>query len=373
MIKRFFVITQLVFLLATGFAQNSTKPAASTVTDDSQRDRDASAIFPVHTLDFKTLDSPPTLTISSVMTFPSECTVDGALFLDMLDSTNPRRHTVVSIHGKDTNAYEVSAISDLNDITVISFFPSDDTVGFLVRASKEQPGPHTPGRSAAGIAWKDYHNFIAEFDRNGQYKDSIQLPVDYTLSRFAMLPSGEFIITGYDKLNSTVRLLFLKQSGEILRSLDMPSARDFAARNEDSSTAESDKDARLLLGSILFTRYQNDILVWRMNSNHPILDVGSGATVREVPLQPPSGQLFVDLVPATDRWIAHFRSETVRENAAFNQTDYSYYELNPQDGSISSKLVQSGDTQNSISCESGGRYIAFKRSQDNKIVILDAE
>jgi hypothetical protein len=371
--KRIYAISPFVFVLAAGLAQTTAKPAASNAADSGLAERNAPTDFPVRTLEFKALDSPANQAVSSVMTFPPECTSDGSLFLDMLDQKDLKQHTVLSIHGKDTKTYQVSAISGLNDITVFSFFPSDDTVGFLVRASKEKPGQPMPGRSPAGIAWKDYHNFIAEFDRSGQYKEAIQLPMDYILSRFAILSSGEFLVTGYDKLNSTVRLLFLKQSGDILRTLDMPSARDFATKNEPGDPVGSDKTARQLLGSVVFTPYKNDILVWRMNGSDAVLDVGPGGSAREVLLQPPSGEAFINLIPSTDGWIAHFRSEKIRENAAaYSQDGYSYYSLNPQDGSISSKLLLSGDVPSALSCESSGKYIAFK-SQDSKVVILGSE
>ena len=373
--SRISLLPVFLFVLATGAAQDPAKPVASSSASAGDREPGQSlqAAFPVHTLDFKTVDAPPGLTVSSVMTFPTECTSDGSLFFDMLDSKNLKMHTLVSVHGKDSKTYQVSAISDLNDVSIISIFPSDDTVGVLVRASKEKPGQPLPGRSPAGIAWRDYHNFIAEFDRDGQYKEAIQLPMEYSLSHFAILPPGEFLVTGYDKLNSTVRLLVLKQSGEVLRSLDLPSAREFAAANASADSADSDKAARQLLGSILFTPYKNDILVWRMNSGDSILDVGAGGYVREVSLRPPQGEVFVDLVAASDRWLAHFRIESTRENAAYSQSAYSYYELNPQDGSIVSKLVQTGEAPTAISCESGGRYIAFRRDQDSKLILLGAE
>jgi len=319
------------------------------------------------------MDSPLALTVSPVMNFPTECTADGSLFLDELDPKNIKQHTVVSVHGRDTKAFSVSAISDLNDIFVMNVFPSEDTVGFLVRASKEKPGPRVPGKSPAGIASSDYHNFVAEFDRSGEYKGSVQLPIDYVLSHLAILPSGELMVSGYDKLNNTVRLLFLKQSGEILRSIDMPSAAEFASGSGSSGPIEADKAGRHLLGSILFTPYKSDILVWRMNSRDPILDVGPGASVREVPIHPPSGEVFVDMIPATDRWVAHFRAQTAPADAAYSRTADSYYDLNPRDGSISAKLVQSGDMPESLSCESGGRYLSFKTGPDNKLIVLGAE
>jgi len=265
-------------------------------------------------------------------------------------------------------------IADLHDITVFGIFPTDHALGVLVRASKKSPGPHLPGGSAAGIPWSDYHNFIALFDRSGQYKEAVQLPVDYMLNHFAILSSGEYLISGYDKLNSTPRLLFLDRSGNILRSLEIPSARNFAEKNAHSEPFDSEKAAGQLLGSILFTRYKDDILVWRMNSDDPILDVGPGGAVREVAITPPAMSVFVDMVPANDRWVAHFRSATEQENSAYNQTAYSYYEVNPQNGSLSSKLIQEGDIPSSLSCESdGGTYLSFKKSQDNKLIVLGAK
>jgi hypothetical protein len=127
-----------------------------------------------------------------------------------------------------------------------------------------------------------------------------------------------------------------------------------------------------LLGSVLFTAYKQDILVWHIGSNDPVLDVGPGGSVREVPLQLPSGSTFVDMIPAGDRWVAHFRSAQVPEHSQFNQTDYSYYELRPQDASLSAKLIQSGVAPLSLSCESEGTYLAFKTDKDGKFIMLSA-
>jgi hypothetical protein len=117
----------------------------------------------------------------------------------------------------------------------MSFFPSDSVVGFLVRASKELPGAPGTGKSPAGIPWNKYHSYIAEFDRNGSYKESIELPMTYVLSHFAILPSGEFLVTGYDELNSTPKLLFLNSSGQVVRSIDLPAARSSSLNNHLSA------------------------------------------------------------------------------------------------------------------------------------------
>jgi hypothetical protein len=97
------------------------------------------------------------------------------------------------------------------------------------------------------------------------------------------------------------------------------------------------------MGSILFTPYNKDILVWRANGNDPVLDVTSGGGVREVPLQAPSGFVFVDMLPSTDRWVGHFRIQSAGENSPYTSDTYSYFELRPQDASISSKLLIVGN------------------------------
>ena len=363
----------LLLLTSSALAQ-APKPE-SRVPADQKPAIDATTVqdeIPAKTLEFKIQETDAGLPVSPVTTLPLQCASDGTLFLDMLKPTDPNQHTVLSVHGKTSQTYSPSAISDLHDIIVLSFFPSDSVVGFLVRASKELPGAPGSGKSPAGIPWNKYHNYIAEFDRNGSYKESIELPMTDVLSHFAILPSGEFLVSGYDQLNSTPRLLFFNSSGQVVRNLDLPAARSFAGGNLSYGSSESMMASSRLLGSVMFTAYKQDILVWRMGNNDPVLDVGPGGSVREVPLQLPPGFSFSDMISASDRWVAHFRSAEIPENSHLNQTDYAYYEIRPQDASLSAKLKQSGDIPLTISCENGGNYLAFKTDKDGKFILVSA-
>jgi hypothetical protein len=328
---------------------------------------------PTRILEFKPVESDSTLTISPVTTFPLHCTSDGALFLDMLNVEDLHKHTVISIRDKKTQTYSPTAIPDLHDIHVFDFFPSDSAVSFLVRASKEPPGAQGPGKSSSGILWNKYHNFIATFDRSGSYKGSIELPMDYTLSHLAVFPSGNYLVSGYDRLNSALRVLFLNSSGEIVHTLDVEAARKDSSGNTAFGSGDSMMASSKLLGSVLFTAYNQDIIVWRRNSNDAILDVGPGGSVHEVPLQTPPESVFVDMIPSNDRWVAHFRSRSTVEDSPMNQSDYSYYELQPQDASLSRKLMQTGVVPLSLACESDGTYFSFIRDKDNKLVMLKAD
>jgi hypothetical protein len=360
--------TFLLFVTAVpAFSQTPAsipKPATNAVPAQAE-------IIPERTLKFTPVDADSTLAISPVTSLP-RCDTEGYLFLDLLDPKDLNKHTVVSLRGKQSQTYLPSAISDLHDLFISDFFPSKSKVGFLVRGTKEPPGSPGPGKSPAGIAWSSYHNYIAEFDRNGSYKESIELPVSYHLSHLAIFPSGEFLVAGYDQLNSTVRLLLLSSSGQISKTIDLPGSRTSAAGDAPNRSIEAARATRNLMGSIVFTPYNEDVLVWRANSSDPVLDVTSGGGVREVPLQPPSGFVFVDMIPSNDRWVGHFRTENTKENSPFTSDTYSYFELRPQDASISSKLLIVGDRDlpQRLACETAGSYITYKLDKDNKVALL---
>ena len=315
------------------------------------------------------MGSGSTIAISPATSLP-QCDADGALFLDLLDPRDPRKHSVVSFKGKEHQTYSPAAIPDLHDVFVLGFYPTSSKVAFLVRAAKDLPGNPGPGQSPAGIPWSRYHTYVAEFNRDGSYKGKIELPISYKVVRFAIFPSGEFLVIGYDELNSVVRMLLLSSSGDVVRTIDLPASRTAVAGDTPFRSAVGARAASKVLASLMLTPYNQDILAWRTNSNDPILDVTSGGGVREVPLQVPAGFAFAGMIPSSDRWIAHFRAENIREDAPFTASAYSYFELRPQDGSVSSKLVISGDIPQSLACESDGTYLTYKVDSHRNLILL---
>jgi len=358
--------TVLLFLTAVSIFPQAPAPVPNQATDAGAAQAE---VIPERTLKFTPVDSDSAMAISPVTSLP-QCDTEGYLFLDMLDPKDLKKHTLVSFRGKESQTYSPSAISDLRDINIFGFFPSSSAVGFLVRGTKGSPGSPGPGKSPAGIDWSSYHNYIAEFGRDGSYKGSIEVPVSYQLSHLAIFPSGDFLVTGYDQLNSAVRLLLVSSSGQISKTIDLPGSRTSVAADAPYHSVEAARATTKLMGSIVFTPYKENILVWRMNSNDPILDVNSGGGVREVPLQTPSGFAFVDMIPSKDRWVGHFRMQSVMEDAPFTSDTYSYFELRPQDASISSKLLITGDVPQHLACESDGSYITYTLDKDNKPVQL---
>jgi hypothetical protein len=366
-----------VFAVAASLALAQTSPSVSkspTGADSARKPSTSTAPAPAEeiperTLKFTPVDTGSSLAMPSVTSVP-QCDTDGYLFLSIPDPKDLKMHTVVSIKGRQSQTYLPSAISDLHDVFIADFFPSSSAVGFLVRGAKDLPGALGPHKSPAGIAWSSYHYYIAEFDRDGSYKGSVQLPVNYQLYHFAIFPSGEFLVSGYDQLNSTVRLLLLSSSGQIVKDIDLPAARTPVADNAPYRSVEGARAVTKMMSDLQFTPYNQDILVWRHNSNDPILDVTAGGGVREVPLQTPPGFVFAGMIPSNDRWVGHFRTHETPEYSRYTSTTYSYFELRPQDASLSSKLLISGDDPQSLACESDGSYITYKVDKNHKMVLL---
>jgi hypothetical protein len=367
--KRSICPVVLSVVTAVAAAQSAKTLTSSVSPNEGNVAADSST--PVRTLDFKLVKPNPGLDLSPVTAAPTQCTPDGSLFLDELDVKDLNKHTVVGIHGTDTRSYSPANISDLHDVFVESFFPTEDVVGFLVRGSKTAPGSPSPGKSPAGIPWDDYHYYIAIFNRGGSYQKSIELPFRYTVSRFAILPSGEYLVSGYDQANSTARLAFLDSSGQLIRNLDFPAFRH--ATEGEYGSREAAKSARNLVGYVLMTPYKEDILVWQMSGDSPILDVGAGGTSKEISLQPPAGFVFDSLIPSNDRLVALFRTTDTAPGSAMSDVHYSYFDVRPQDGSVSAKLVQAGNAPRSIACESDGTYLSFKRDSANKVILVKAD
>ena len=329
---------------------------------------------PNKAIEFKNADSPAGLSLSPVTMAPDHCTADGSLFLDMVDPKDMQKQTVVSVRGDKSQGYAPENIQGLNDVMVMDFFPSDSVVGFLVRASAEKPGERGSGKSPAGIDWNSYHNYVAEFNRDGSFRKSVELQTTYNVYHFAILPSGEFVASGYDKAGSIGRLILMDDSGKALREFDLPAFRASADGGAPYGSADALTNKSRLLGYVMLTAYGQNVLVWHARSTDPVLEIGAGGHVREVPLQIPPGMELVGLISATDRWVAFFRSRSAAENTPLNRADFAYYEVNPRDGSLATKLNEAGDGRpHSITCETDGNYLAYHRDKDGHLIVLRAD
>ncbi len=345
-------------------------------------------LVPAKVVEFKPVETDPGFELPAITTDYPHCLSDGSLVIRSVDwqtlKNKPKgafpkyNDFALVVQGKNSQTVQSAKISDLTDFNVTDMFPADAGIYFLVQGSKEQPGERGTGKSPAGIPWKDYHNYVARFDLSGTFKGSIQLgtkcdislPGQCELRHLAVFPSGDMLVTESDPATSTLKLLYLKSSGEVVKQIDVPASRKPLVWGDSSSNPQLHQAAEMFLGSVYFTAVDQNIVVWRANSSDPVVEVRDGGGVREVPIQIPNGYRVADLVASNDRWVVHFRTENTPPNVRMSEDSDAYFEVRPQDGSLSAKLSQKGDAPQSIACESGGTYTSFKMDDAGKMVLL---
>jgi hypothetical protein len=222
---------------------------------------------------------------------------------------------------------------------------------------------------------------VARFDLDGTYKGATELGTGCDLSRpgkcelrhLAVFPSGDMLVPESDPGTSTLKVLYLKSSGEVVKQIDLPASRRPMDWGDASSSRELRRAATMFLGSVFFTAVDQSIVVWRANSNDPVVEVHQGGGVREVPLQIPDGYRFADLVASNDRWVVHFRTENTPPNERMSENTDAYFDVRPQDGSLVAQVVQKGDVPRSIACENSGTYTSFRMDDAGKTVLLEGK
>jgi len=377
------VVGCVLGILATCSQAQTQGGVQQIATEDGKQE-----LIPLRVVEFKAVEADQNFSLPSITTDYPHCLSDGSLVLQSIDWEGlkntpkgkfPKYNDIVTIAGYKKSQTILSAnISDLTDFNVLDFFPADSGIYFLLQGSKEKPGEPGPGKSPTGIPWKEYRNYVARFDLDGTYKGATELGVACDLSRpgscepahLAVLPSGDMLMTESDPASSTLKVLYLKSSGEVVKQIDVPASRKPLDWGDASSGSGSRQEAKMFLASVFFTAVDKNIVVWRANSHDPVVEVREGGGVREVPIQIPDGYRLADMVASNDRWVVHFRTENTPPNARWNEDTDAYYDLRPQDGSLAAKIVEKGEIPRSIACESSGTYTSFAMGDAKKMLLL---
>jgi hypothetical protein len=373
-------------ILAT-CAQGQTQGGVQQIaTEDGKQE-----LIPLKVVEFKALDSDPAFSFPSTTVNYPHCLSDGSLVLQSIDweavkntpkGKFPKYNDMVTItRDKKTQTISSTNISDLTDFNVLDFFATDSGVYFLLQGTKEKPGERGPGKSPTGIPWNAYSDFVARFDLDGTYKGATELGVGCDLSRpgtcepahLALFPSGDMLMTESDPASSTLKVLYLKSSGEVVKQIDVPASRKPLDWGDASSGTGARQAAKMFLASVYFTAVDKNIVVWRANSHDPVVEVREGGGVREVPIQIPDGYRLADMVASNDRWVVHFRTENTPPNVRWNDDTDAYFDLHPQDGSLAAKIVEKGEIPRSIACESSGTYTSFTMNDAGKMVLVEGK
>jgi hypothetical protein len=342
---------------------------------------DSLAQLPSFKLDFKPQPAIPGVVASPVFVLPVVCSSDGVPFVDFPDLTDPPQQTVYSLDPKGARAFSAKSVTGLYDIRFQSFFAADSIVGILVNATKDDKHSEStyypmPGISKQAVPYYtgEHHDYVVEYDRDGNYKSTVDLPTAYHFWRVAALSDGSLLALAYDRANSAPRLLLLDSGGQIVRTLLIPSKM---LDSPDLRQGESRGALNLALGESslswwLFAPSRNQILLYQAHARAPVLEVGAGGAVREVPLEAPKGYVLDSIVPANDRWIVRYSRKGASNgpgavDARPESGNYALYVVNSSDGSLETRIDPGTGPLFNIACEQDGVFTAFSMDSDRVI------
>jgi hypothetical protein len=309
----------------------------------------------------------PQVGASPLMGDPIHCAPDGTAFLD-LPQPPPTfdTHVIYSVdHSQKVVSFPVYQIQGLSGITLLSYYPSDSEVAFLVYATKKEDQPLTNSDSDTFPAKGQY--FIALFDRDGKFDKLDTLDLPFVPKNLAIFDSGDMVVLGYDQNNQLSRMALLDSSGSLLRYFDPQSA--LSANNIGKSFGQGFGGSALneALSTAQFVPYEHNLLLVSRGSRLPVQILRESGVDREVPLDLPAGEMISTFIPSTGpNW--YVRSMVPSGSHGLGKS-VSVYQIDPETGKPIKNLSM-GLLILAVGCERDGKFSAFRYDEDKKQVLL---
>jgi hypothetical protein len=335
--------------------------------------------FPTIKLDLAQGKAAPGAAGSPVVYLPIQCTSRGDLLLRYPHPPDFdfKKTSLVSLSEKKSVSFDLSTIPKLQDVEFLSFFPAESEVVVLLTATTDATessytvqlsnGKTMSGRGKLG----EHHNFLALFDLDGRYKSTVDLPETIQYKKAAELSNGDFLLLGYDPVNGVAALQLVNSSGQVIGPLQIPNGMTDDEKLKNGETG-GPADKFWASGVVSFWQFipaAGKVLLVRPHSGAPILAVGPGGFVREVPIAPPAGFELDGFLPSSQRWIARFRRVGLSKEAgvsvdsSMKSGNYKFAELN-RDGSVRSLFEIGEGSAFNIVCEFDGTLKSYSVSQD---------
>ena len=369
----FFAHAQAVSAPASATAKEGTPPTQANLPQAPvEEPDDPDAQIPAVKLDFK----PEKVAVpgshgSSAFVSPIVCSPAGTPLVSFIEPSDFGPQTIYSLDPKGGHAFSVKSVPDLFDIGFIhGYFASDSLVGLLVNATKDDTKASNtismgPGMPPRYVYPGEHLDYLVEFDSSGNYKATVELPKAYSFRRLAALPDDTLLALAYDHATSAPRLLRLDSDGQVKGSLQIPekmmSSPELVAG--ESGDPINQLGAEGSLSWWIFAPTRQRVLLYQAHSKSPVLEVGAGGAVREVPIQSPKGYVLDGVISANDRWIMRFRKENLSDSVQIDPgpeaKNYVLYEVDSGDGSLRRRIDLATGPFYSIACEEDGVFTAF--------------
>jgi hypothetical protein len=358
---------------------HSAAPATAPAEDSSDT---TPAPIPAIALDFKPQQSIPGAPSSGAYMAPVECAPDGVPLVAFIDPADWTMPSLYALDPKGGHAYAPRSSPGLYDIHFVSYFASDSMVAVQVSATRDST-QSTRMRRSGGQPQTYYsgahHEFLIEFDPNGSYKKTVDLPQQYDFRHIATLPDDTLLALSYDPANRVPLLLLLDSSGEIVRPLELPEAMvsDPAVTQGQSGNGVNVAKAASSLSWWLFGSARGRVLLYQARAHSPVLEVGAGGVTRQVQVAGLSGYTPSGVVDSNDRWIMQFRKDGLPDHTAVDthpaSGNFLYYEVDPNDGALRRRIDLPNDPFVNVACEHDGTIIGFIGERDKQVTPVLAD
>ena len=332
---------------------------------------------PLYRIDFR--EGQPVRDIGSTLAFrtPIECASDGTVLLDVVQSLNsgvrpsnisPQSPSLlligISLSG-EVHSFPLGQVKNLYDLTYIADYVGDSEVVLLVLAAAEDKEGKkkyttkdgTEHEFSADLA--EHHYYILIFDRHGAYQKKIRADVPMRLRQIGLLPSGRFVVDGYDENDRTPKLAMLKDDGTLLKFLEVPAGeRPASAMHTKDATG---KGPAVYLAPVQFLGQGNVIFTVQQDSKFPILEVNEAGAIRTLRPKLPNGMETSFLVPSDKNLYALVSAPGAE----------MIYEFNSQDGSVLRRLhVGDSESAQEVACVHDGKFLSFKTNDNNLVPLV---
>jgi hypothetical protein len=215
----------------------------------------------------------------------------------------------------------------------------------------------------------EYHDYILEYDRKGQYRTRVKLPDNYSFRRVAGLGDDSFLAVAYERANSVPRLFVIGADGTITRSIELPPSisTDDILKTGTSGDLRDRIVAEMSLSQWAFAAARGRLLLYKAGLRSPVFEVTETGGTREVPIAYPDGYALDAIIPSDQRWLMRLRSTSTDQGASV-LPKFAVYELSPSDGSLMRQIVVDQSWVFGLACDGNGELTSI--SSDPKGVIL---
>jgi hypothetical protein len=292
------------------------------------------------------------------------------MFLNLLQPPKYVVPTLASISPKgEVHAFELTQVPDLHDVFMHSVAVSDTMVALLVSAARENKEGSVTVTASNGSTWEqkentaERHNYIATFDRKGEFQDLVQLDDDLRPYRLGVFPSGYFLISATTGPYRPEQLLLLKNDGTILEYLNPPeNYADSPDANPNSPQSKFPPGGIVGLQELIPVR---DSIFVVNTHKRPLLEVRDSGAIRMIVPKLPKGVVIEGVIPS-DQGL-YLRASSDPDNSHKSVI----YEVDEQDGSILRQFALPGNMiAAGIACVNNGSFLSFQYGDGGAFIPL---